>query len=195
MNLSKHTDQNIKTDQPGAPIDCRTARRLLDRRDRQTGPDSELLKAHLAICANCATEAAVEDALREIIAPATLPSVSSSFEANLMAQLDLKPHPSIAVQKIDNPVTLWGWVVAVLTTGVLVIANLNFIIDTISKVSSLVYAKAAGMFAGKTVVLVDNFFGTIPAGPGFIENLMLNMVLGMLVLTGGLFAIGWVRKV
>lgn len=172
-------------------IDCKQALEILDQINWQTDPCSAELTSHLEACPACAAAAKVEDALRSVIAPTELPSLSADFEKNLMAQLGIKPRPIAIPRPYLNPVSRWGWAAAILTVTALLFNQIVYLFEVVHSFGLLVYAKAAALFAGKTALAFSSYFGFVPKCAGPADALAMNIAFGIIIIVGAISAVRW----
>ncbi|MBT7789371.1 MAG: hypothetical protein HN757_10900 [Calditrichaeota bacterium] len=172
-------------------IDCKQALEILDQINWQTDPCSAELTSHLETCPACAAAAKVEDALRSVIAPPELPSLSVDFEKNLMAQLGIKPLPVVIPRPYLNPVSRWGWAAAIMVISTLLFNQIIYLFEVVHSVGLLVYAKAAALFAGKTALAFSSYLGYVPKSIGHGDTLAMNIAFGIIVIAGAISAVRW----
>jgi len=184
----------ISKDNPNtgsSSICCKEALEILDLSNWQTDPRSAELTNHLATCSECAAAARVEDALRSVIAPSELPSVSTDFEANLMAELGIQPQIAKLPKPFVNPISRWGWIATMLTVTALLFNQIVYVAMAIPAFGMMVYAKIAALFAGKTALAFTSYFGYMPKIAGSGDAFAMHIALGIIVLVAAISAIRW----
>lgn len=170
-------------------IDCRTAREWMDRLNPLSDEEEQMFQDHLISCPGCAVEADIEYRLRTIIAPPTLPTPSDRFEENLAMALGLRRSPVRSILNILS--AYWGWIAVSLTAIIFIIPYLQGL-ETWSRSLWLLW-DTAKMATGYLDQMATPFvpslpdFGTI--GSSFSASLILNVILGVIVLVSGVFAI------
>ncbi len=174
-------------------LNCKEARELLDGQNWDSVRDDKLLMEHLSACGECAAEANVEAALREVVAPVELERPPANFEAALFARLDLAPQTAEPVDEKSNALYYAGWLMAAVLVGSLAIFNFGYLYNTVSDLILLAYADFAAMFAGRSTLVVNRLFGSV--SPGLIEAIALNIFFSILLLGGGLVGLKWGRKI
>ncbi len=179
-------------------INCQTAQQWMDKRSLSNVED-ELFHSHLNSCHNCALEADIEPLLRDVIAPDSLPTVSSHFEAQLMQRLGLQHSPVYLFNPKSSFQMRWDWIAILIATSVVVlpiIGNWKFIWKMVT-----VLFNAGVSVISNTDYYVSSFIDSLPSIPSLdmaipLSNpsLTIPILLISVVLMSGAMLIGTVIK-
>ena len=183
--MNSNSSKIKKNSESPQQMSCQEFRELLDRREKPSGESCDRFNEHLKSCRSCAAEVKLENILRDVIVPTTIPSVSPGFESRLKAHLPLESNVR------EHRYSWFGWALPVLTIVLLGFIYLKGIWSAVHRFAILLYAEAAGHFAGWTALNKESLVAKMTFLQGMNAGLVMNVFLALIVVSIGFVAANW----
>ncbi len=174
--------------------ECDSFRKYLDSRKIGNDLEIDLMTDHFSKCEECSRELELERMLRGIITPEVVPEPSNTFEADLLAKLDLHPAHSLRHNFFTSFSHLWGLTIVTLMIGTTILTNLSNSTDVIRKLGMLLYAGFLSMLNGQVGILLGDSLRDVQLVDGINNLLVASVVFASLILISSFLAVNLSKK-